>query len=230
MNKELTASCGRCPFPLPERLCRNREGKSPACCPTAHKPELAAAAEREYAKPEIRELARQASLQEAEGYANREKGCEQIVPCKPRLLEIIEFAGKMGFKRLGLAFCAGLVSEAKIVERLLRDRGFEVVSAICKAGGVPKENIGIRDSEKVAIGRPESMCNPILQAMIMNDASAEFNILLGLCVGHDSLFFKYAAGPCTVLAVKDRMLGHNPLAAVYTIDSYYRVLNSRDQA
>jgi enoyl-CoA hydratase/carnithine racemase len=41
----------------------------------------------------------------------------------------------------------------------------------------------------------------------------DFNVLLGLCVGHDSLFLKYAEAPCTVLAVKDRMLGHNPLAA-----------------
>jgi uncharacterized metal-binding protein len=45
--------------------------------------------------------------------------------------------------------------------------------------------------------------------------------LLGLCVGHDSLFFKYADAPVTVLAVKDRVTGHNPLAAVYLMDSYY---------
>ena len=50
------------------------------------------------------------------------------------------------------------------------------------------------------------------------------NVLLGLCVGHDSLFFKYTEAPCTVLAVKDRLLGHNPLAAVYNVDSYYRCL------
>jgi uncharacterized metal-binding protein len=68
------------------------------------------------------------------------------------------------------------------------------------------------------------MCNPVLQAMILNDEKTQFNILLGLCVGHDSLFFKYAQAPCTVLAVKDRLLGHNPLAAVYTLDSYYRAL------
>ena len=47
---------------------------------------------------------------------------------------------------------------------------------------------------------------------------------LGLCVGHDSLFFRYSAAPCTVLAVKDRLLGHNPLAAVYNLDSYHRAL------
>ena len=53
---------------------------------------------------------------------------------------------------------------------------------------------------------------------------SQFNVLLGLCVGHDSLFFRYAEAPCTVLAVKDRLLGHNPLAAVYEYESYYRYL------
>ena len=51
---------------------------------------------------------------------------------------------------------------------------------------------------------------------------AELNVLLGLCVGHDSLFFRYAEAPVTVLAVKDRVTGHNPLAAVYLSGSYYR--------
>ncbi len=68
------------------------------------------------------------------------------------------------------------------------------------------------------------MCNPILQAMILNREGADFNVLPGLCVGHDSLFFKYADAPCTVLAVKDRGLGHNPLVAVYNLESYYRCL------
>jgi uncharacterized metal-binding protein len=41
-------------------------------------------------------------------------------------------------------------------------------------------------------------------------------------VGHDSLFMKHSEVPVTVLAVKDRVLGHNPLAAVYLADGYYR--------
>jgi uncharacterized metal-binding protein len=68
------------------------------------------------------------------------------------------------------------------------------------------------------------MCNPVLQALTVNEEKTDFNILLGLCVGHDSLFLKYAEAPCTVLAVKDRVLVHNPLAAVYNIDLYYRYL------
>ena len=68
------------------------------------------------------------------------------------------------------------------------------------------------------------MCNPIAQAFVLNDEQTEFNIVMGLCVGHDSLFLKYSNAPCTVLAAKDRLPGHNPLAAIYTIDSYYRSL------
>ena len=107
---------------------------------------------------------------------------------------------------------------------LLSDRGFVLISAICKVGRVPKEQIGIRDEQKISVGNFEAMCNPISQASILNEEKTDFNILLGLCVGHDSLFLKYAEAPCTVLAVKDRVFGHNPLAAIYNIDSYYRYL------
>lgn len=68
------------------------------------------------------------------------------------------------------------------------------------------------------------MCNPITQAMMLNEAKTDFNILLGLCIGHDSLFLKYAEGMTTVFAVKDRVTGHNPLAPLYTSRSYYQRL------
>jgi uncharacterized metal-binding protein len=61
--------------------------------------------------------------------------------------------------------------------------------------------------------------------MTLNEEKTDFNILLGLCVGHDSLFFKHADAYTTVLAVKDRVTGHNPLAAVYLHNSYYRKLD-----
>jgi uncharacterized metal-binding protein len=128
----------------------------------------------------------------------------------------------MSFERLGLAFCIGLAKEAGIVEQILRDRGFGVVSVLCKAGRTPKEMIGLTDDDKIYKGTDEAMCNPIFQAKLLNRSKTELNILLGLCVGHDSLFFRYAEAPTTVLAVKDRVTGHNPLAAIYLSDSYYR--------
>jgi uncharacterized metal-binding protein len=143
-------------------------------------------------------------------------------PTKTRIVEICEFAEKMNFTRLGLAFCIGLAKEAGIVEKILGDRGFEVVSVLCKAGRTSKDMIGISDDDKIYKGTDEAMCNPIFQAKLLNRSKTEFNILLGLCVGHDSLFFKHAEAPTTVLAVKDRVTGHNPLAAIYLSDSYYR--------
>jgi uncharacterized metal-binding protein len=63
------------------------------------------------------------------------------------------------------------------------------------------------------------MCNPILQAELMNRAKVDFNVMLGLCAGHDSLALKHVEAPVTVLGVKDRLLGNNPLAAVYMYES-----------
>ena len=178
-------------------------------------------ASKAYEAPEIWEFARQASIQEGECYENRKENPFVLEPTKTRIIEICEFAHKMGYRRLGLAFCAGLTKEAAIVEKIFIHHGFEVVSVICKAGRVLKDTIGIKDEEKVMPGIPETMCNPIFQAKILNHEKTQFNVLLGLCVGHDSLFFKYADAYCTVLAVKDRVTGHNPLAAVYLSESYY---------
>jgi uncharacterized metal-binding protein len=221
-SEQKSSNCARCPFKIADRVCRTEGGKYPDNCPTILKKDLAKEALAEYAKPENAEFARQASIQESEGYANRELGYSRLRPVKPRIEEILEFISKMGYQKIGMAFCVGLRKEAAAVEKLFSSRGLEMVTSICKVAGVPKEIIGLKDHEKIAIGQPEAMCNPILQAEVLNHEKTEFNVLLGLCVGHDSLFLKYATAPCTVLAVKDRVTGHNPLAAVYTLDSYYR--------
>ncbi|HAA89823.1 MAG TPA: hypothetical protein DCE07_04510 [Peptococcaceae bacterium] len=52
--------------------------------------------------------------------------------------------------------------------------------------------------------------------------------MLGLCIGHDTPFIKYCQAPVTVLAVKDRVTGHNPLAALYLSSSYYRRLLEKE--
>jgi uncharacterized metal-binding protein len=127
----------------------------------------------------------------------------------------------MGYRKLGVAFCAGLHKEAAALNQILEAQGFEVVSVVCKAGCTPKETIGIGDEDKVRIGEFESMCSPIAQAMLLNEENTDFNILLGLCVGHDSLFLKYAQAYSTVLVTKDRVLAHNPAGALYTSGSYY---------
>ena len=220
-KKQQTADCANCPLPRNEKLCLNPKGKAFRGCPSASGKKIISEAKKRYDEPNVRKLARQASIQESQCYSGRNQKPFVLRPTKTRIEEICEFANKMGYQRLGLAFCVGLAREAKIVAGLLEARGFEVVSVICKVGTVPKEKIGLADEEKIRIGQFEAMCNPVAQAMILNDAGVQFNILLGLCVGHDSLFFKYADAPVTVLAVKDRVTGHNPLAAVYLLESYY---------
>ncbi len=147
-----------------------------------------------------------------------------MIPTKSRIEELIEFSKRMNYKRLGMAFCAGLASEASILSRILESRGFNVIAVACKVGTVPKEAIKVKDNEKIRIGQFETMCNPITQAKLLNRAKTDFNIMLGLCIGHDSLFLKYVKGLTTVFAVKDRVTGHNPLAALYTSGSYYQRL------
>jgi uncharacterized metal-binding protein len=205
-----------------KKACFTPGGTGPQSCPTLNDQVVLPDANREYWDPGTKEFARQASIQEAECYANRHQRPYVMQPTKTRIVEICEFAGKMRYRRLGLAFCIGLNQEAKIVENVFKANGFEVVSVACKAGRTPKEKIGIRDKEKIYRGTDEAMCNPIYQAKLLNRGKTEFNVLLGLCVGHDSLFFKYTEAPATVLAVKDRVTAHNPLAAIYTSGSYYR--------
>jgi uncharacterized metal-binding protein len=221
VEKRSQPECANCSVLPEKKACMNPEGIGAKGCPTLNEKADRKKAQEEYRKKEVAEFARQATIQEGECYANRDTKPYVMHPVKPRMQEICEFAHKMGYSRLGLAFCAGLAREAAVVDQILKSHGFETVSVACKAGAVPKEEIGVQENEKVYVGEYESMCNPILQAMLLNKAGTHFNIILGLCVGHDSLFFKYAEAPTTVLAVKDRVTGHSPLACIYTSGTYY---------
>lgn len=215
--------CARCRVPKGQRACDTLDGAAPRGCPTRHAHETLAASAAVYEDEAVSSFARMASCQEAAGYTDRESHAR---PALTRIQEVCEFARRAGYRRLGVAFCAGLVAEARMLDEILASRGFEVASAVCKVGGVAKEDLGLVDSDKVRPGGHETMCNPIAQAELLNRAGTDLNILLGLCVGHDALFLRHATAPCTVLAVKDRLLGHNPLAALYTSNSYYRHLKS----
>jgi uncharacterized metal-binding protein len=219
MQDKENPQCAKCSEK--DKICRVEGGKGPKFCPTENYGEIVESAVKEYERSEVREFARMASVQEAECYSNRHIQPYVLHPVKPRVQEICEFAKKMGYQKLGVASCSGLHSEAGTLTRILEAQGFEVVSVICKVGRTPKETIGIREEEKVRIGKFEAMCSPIAQASILNGEKTDFNILVGLCVGHDSLFFKYSEALTTVLIAKDRVLGHNPAAALYTVGGYY---------
>ncbi len=149
MKKRQAPSCASCEAFYRDKICVNEKGRSSKGCPTLLKRDLLSEANKAYEDETTREFARQASLQEAECYANRHQRPYVMQPEKSRIVEICEFAERMGYKRLGLAFCIGLAQEASIVEEVFKGRGFEVVSVVCKAGRTPKEQIGIKDAEKI---------------------------------------------------------------------------------
>ena len=200
-----TFTCASCTI----SACESGEmEKMPKNCPMRD-PEYFEQVINEYLKEENQQFFSNSTAIEALGY------------CRwPRLREIVEFSRLMGYTRLGLGFCGGLHKEAAVVERVLRDNGFEVESVICKTGGILKTKVGV--PEEHLVGEPyEPMCNPIAQAQLLNKAGTQFNICLGLCVGHDSLFYKYCDAPVTTLVAKDRVTGHNPVAAIYCADGYF---------
>lgn len=164
-----------------------------------------------YEEPATRAMAWTSAVVEAEGY------CEWT-----RVEETMEFARRLGVKKLGLAFCVGLREEAKSLTRILGANGFEVASAACKTGSILKAHIGVTDAQQVRPGSYEAMCNPIGQARLMNEAETGLNIVFGLCVGHDSLFIKHSEAPVTCLVAKDRALAHNPIGAIYGSNGYFK--------
>lgn len=137
-----------------------------------------------------------------------------------RVEETLAFARRIKAKKIGVASCVGLIEEARTFAKIVRLAGFEPYTVACKIGSVDKTAIGVPDELKIRKGGFEAACNPALQAQALNGQSTDLNVIIGLCVGHDSLFIRHSQAPVTVLIVKDRVLGHNPVAALYTIKSY----------
>lgn len=187
--------------------CSTRAGEFPPFCPTTSMdPEFKAEVLAKY-EGINREIMLTAARVELENY------------CKfSRVEETMDFARRMGYKKLGVATCVGLIRETRMLAKILEHNGFEVYGVACKIGSVEKTDLGIYGCEEVG----KRACNPIMQAEVLNREKTDMNIVMGLCVGHDSLFYKYSKAVTTTLVVKDRVTGHNPVAAIYNAESYYR--------
>jgi uncharacterized metal-binding protein len=149
----------------------------------------------------------------------------------PRVQEVIDFAWRINAQHLGIAHCIGMIEEAHILHNILKENGFQVSSVCCKVDSIPKEEVGLLPSETLnPTGGFDPLCNPVAQASLLNIADTDLNIVVGLCVGHDSLFIRHSKALVTVLVAKDRVTGHNPASALYTYHSYYsRLSNVRDR-
>jgi len=215
MKDHLELSCPLCGI----KACKYEPNtkRYPLFCPMPVETEQLAAIERTYLEDEeLRKWACESARTESAGYCRN-----------TRIQEIMDFARRIGATRLGIAHCVGLTEEAKVAREIFLGNGFEVEAICCKVGSIEKEKVGLKDEEKVHPGCFEALCNPVAQATLLAKAGTQLNILIGLCVGHDSLFFKHSRAPVTVLVAKDRVLGHNPVAALYTSHSYYRRLKEQ---
>lgn len=141
-----------------------------------------------------------------------------------RVEETLLFAEEMGAHVLGVAVCSGLMREGRMFARIARHRGFQVHGIACKVGAIRRSEF---DAVESCCEYGSVSCNPLLQARLLNDAQTDLNVVIGLCVGHDSLFYGASEALCTTLVVKDRALANNPaaaLAAADTVSPYGRML------
>lgn len=133
-----------------------------------------------------------------------------------RVEETMDYCHRMGYRKIGLAFCVGVIKEANIMAKILRAQGYDVVAIACKVGSMSNADMGLKTS---CCNFGAVSCNPLVQANMLNQAHADFNIVMGLCVGHDSFFYKHSDAPCTTLFTKDKILVHNAIAALRAADT-----------
>jgi len=197
---------------------------APGACPTrAHADTVTGALKRYLDGSEEARIARVAA--QVEGLCYQRSAGEAVHARWTRVEDTIAFARLMGYRRIGLATCIGLLDETRRLERILEAQGLEPVSVCCKVGSADKTAaLGIPDAEKVRPGTFEPACNPVAQAEILNDVATDLNVIVGLCVGHDALFTRHSRAPVTTLVVKDRVTGHNPAAVLYGQGFYFKRL------
>ncbi|MHB1314509.1 MAG: DUF1847 domain-containing protein [Christensenellales bacterium] len=197
--------CGLCTKKTP---CNTKERVDlPANCPC--RDEETSKKSKELYSGEDLKIFTAATKTEYEGYCKR-----------TRIEEIMEFATNMGYKHIGIAHCIAFKKEAGIAYKIFTANGFEVDTVSCKSGTVSKTEL---DLEQYQINKKwEGICNPIGQALYLEKAGCEMAVVMGLCVGHDTLFLKHCNLPTTYLVVKDRVLGHNPVQALYLHDGYFK--------
>ena len=169
--------------------CRDDVEKTPKFCPRRIEAEAIEEAEGiRTSDPQVQRIAEVAKSVESDGYR-----------VWPRVRELVEFSTRMGFTRLGVAFCVGLREETAQLARILESHGFRLSSVACSVNGG---------------------CNPVGQALALNAQGTELNVIMGLCMGHDVLFTRFSEAPVTTLVVKDRAMCHNPAAPL--VNRYWR--------
>ena len=138
-----------------------------------------------------------------------------------RAEEMIYFAKALEAKKVGVATCIGLIQEARVFCRMLEANDIDCCCVSCKVGAIDKAEVGL-EQYKLKEDTYDPICNPALQAEVLNREKTDLNIIIGLCVGHDTIFIQYSEAPVTYLVVKDRVLVHNSAAALQKDGYYYK--------
>lgn len=179
------------------------------------------------------EFARNVALIENACYAiNPDTGSAVLpmVTLHPRAEEIIMLAKIAGYEKLGIAFCMELYREAELYTDILAKNGFRVASVSCKAGGIRKEEIGVAAKEKLyGPDSEETMCSGLIMAELLNSEKTDMNVVMGLCVGQDTLFFKYADAFSVPFIIMDRVYGGATMEGVYQCFNSWGYRNYTEQ-
>jgi len=206
----------------------NKQLNAPKFCPMNTQEEVLGAALKQYIDPDNQNMMAAAARTQVKGIASS----------WTRIEDVINFAREMGYEKIGIATCIALISESRILTKILETKGFEVKSICCKSGSNFEKDVGLQDVvdlkqdvksiNNLNVNQQTSipLCNPIGQAFLLNGEKTDLNILLGLCTGHDALFIKHSEAPVTPLIVKDRRTLHNPAAAIYGYNHFFKRLMS----
>lgn len=215
IRKQGKTSCGSAP---------EERKQAPGYCPAPEQQEIIGDAFQRYlADDEDARLAAVAARVEGLCYQSQpDSGA--VVARWTRVEDTIALAKLMGYQKIGIATCIGLLDETQRLVEILEAQGLKPYSICCKAGSIDKLELGLQEQEKVRPGGFEAACNPIAQARLLNQLQTDMNLIVGLCVGHDMLFTKFSEAPVSTLVVKDRVTGHNPVAVLYGQNHYYKRL------
>jgi len=171
----------------------------PSYCQANRHPDVLEKARDEYRKDENIRIYEAACIVGAENNGFR-----------PRVEEALHFAKQMNFSKIGFAACVAFEAEMAVIRDLFTREGCSVVCAGCQIGSDSAEDRQVPHLK----GYPNEHCNPIAQAEFLNAEGTELNFIVGLCLGHDILFTRYAKAPVSTLIVKDRMTANNPAGAL----------------
>ena len=127
-----------------------------------------------------------------------------------RLEEIMEFSRRMGYKKLGIAFCVGFSEEAKVLGEILSEE-FEVCSVCCKVSSMTKDEVGA--AKRPWIGKIS--CNPAEQARRLDEDGCRVQHRAGALRGPRQPVYRHSKAPVTTLVVRTGFWATTP-AVLYS--------------